>query len=100
MSGSINNENGACRVEEVPNRLCIQHWQLYCESQSPRDEESRGLWRMAGGKRLPVTCRLQVEEVGVSAALQHQLVVGALLDEAAVLEEEDAVRHAHRAEAV
>ena len=44
--------------------------------------------------------RLQIEHRAVAAALRHQLVVRAELDDAAVLEHADAVGVAHRGEAV
>ncbi len=45
---------------------------------------------------LPVAGGLELEEVGVLAVVQHQLVVRALLDQLAVLEDEDPVCHPRR----
>src|SRR5690348_7823565 len=49
---------------------------------------------------LPIRRGLQVEEFGVTAALQQQLVVGAEFDDVAAFEDHDPVGEAHGGEAV
>ena len=49
---------------------------------------------------LPVPLGLQREERGIQTALRYQLIVRPFFDHAALLDDEDAVGHAHRGEAM
>src|ERR1700735_3771211 len=68
-----------------------------------QDSEAWGAWA-AMVKRtaasLAITLRLQREQVCIVAILSHQLLMAAMLDDAAVLDDDDLVSHAHGGESV
>ena len=66
----------------------------------PTRSRAAGVRRHSGCDGLPVAGCLEFEQFGVAAAAQHQFLVGALLDQAAVLQHENPVGHPHGAEAV
>ena len=84
------------RLDDLQRRR--QEFELGARAGAPR-RCGRATWRRVGSAGFMET-RLQAMERGVAAAGADQLVVGAVLDEPAALDGEDAVGAAHGGQAV